>query len=133
MATHTDILLEEWKDIRETLRYFGNKRFAQLTVFIAVSGFMFDSFLKRPGLNRSWLVPGVGMVFGVLFIVMETSSVRYWRKFAERGKTIEQDIGHLELMSRFRPANRLFTSTNATYMVYLGVVLLWFFLLLTGM
>jgi hypothetical protein len=42
------ILIQEWKEIRETLRYFGNKRFAQLTVFIAANGFLLDSYLAAP-------------------------------------------------------------------------------------
>ena len=40
-----EILLEEWKEVRTTLRHFASKRFAQLTVFIAAAGFMFSELL----------------------------------------------------------------------------------------
>lgn len=42
-----EILLAEWKDVRESLRYFGNKRFAQITVFVAANGFLFNAVYKQ--------------------------------------------------------------------------------------
>lgn len=125
MDDKTQVLLEEWKEIRESLRYFGNKRFAQLTVFIAASGFMFENFLRNAHSAGSAFLPVVGVAVGALFVAMELSSVRYWTEFANRGKKIEQDIGYLELMTHYRPKQRIFSATNATYVIYVGVVLLW--------
>lgn len=122
MDESKQILLEEWKEIRESLRYFGNKRFSQLTVFIAVNGFMFDAFFKQP--NRLPLQI-VGVVIGFLFLVMEYSSVKYWSAFATRGEAIEKEIGHLQLMTKHRPHEKWMSATNATYIIYWGIVLLW--------
>ncbi len=74
----TEILVTEWPDIRDSLRAFGNKRFAQLTVFMAATGFMFDGFLKQTERAPRLALTIVGIVLGVLFLVMEISAVRYW-------------------------------------------------------
>ncbi len=131
MDDKTQQLLEEWKDIRETLRNFGNKRFAQLTVFIGVSGFMFDAFFKQGETPYRIALGLSGVVGSMLFLVMEYSSVLYWSKFAERGKTIEAETGAtLKLMTSYRPPERLFSATKAIYFLYVAVALLWGFTLL---
>ena len=102
-----EILLEEWKEVRTTLRHFGSKRFAQLTVFIAAAGFMFAELLKPAAPHPAVLV--VGIVLPLLFLLMELSSVRYFRAFARRGKEIERELPQLRLMSRARPKSDLAT------------------------
>ena len=69
-----EILLEEWKEVRTSLRHFGSKRFAQLTVFIAAAGFMFAELLKPAAPHPAVRV--LGIVFPLLFLLMEISSVR---------------------------------------------------------
>jgi hypothetical protein len=136
----TSLLLEEWKEIRESLRYFGNKRFAQLTVFIAASGFMLDAFLSRPALWPRLALSLVGLVLAALFLLMERSSVRYWKRFAERavgiewatdarlgnrGQRMDGPTNSLWLMRSYRPRPGPLSATTATYAVYWGVILLW--------
>lgn len=132
MDRETSLLLEEWKEIRETLRYFGNKRFAQLTVFIAASGFMLDAFLGRTDATTRLALSVVGVILAALFLVMELSSVAYWNRFADRGKEIERATGSLELMTSYRPQERILSATNATYALYGGVILLWLLALCFG-
>ncbi|MDR8389574.1 hypothetical protein NC796_00405 [Aliifodinibius sp. S!AR15-10] len=133
MNEKTKVLLEEWKEIRESLRYFGNKRFAQLTVFIAGSGFMFDAFFNQPDTMSNWVLPMLGFIFGVLFYLMERSSVDYWKKFVERSKKIEEEITYLRLMTDHRPSGRVFSATNATYFLYISISIIWIALLLLSL
>jgi hypothetical protein len=123
-----EILLEEWKDIRETLRYFGNKRFARLTVFLAAEGAAISAFLNAGSANRGHVFQVVGLLLAALFFIMELSSVNYWRQFAARAAEIEVKIGHLKLMTEDRQQKRgLWSATNATYLVYLLTALFWIF------
>lgn len=123
-----EILLEEWKDIRETLRSFGNKRFAQLTVFLAAEGAAISAFLNAGSANRSHVFQVAGLLLAALFFVMELSSVNYWRQFAARAAEIEVKIGHLKLMTESRQQKRgLWSATSATYLVYLLTALFWIF------
>ena len=67
-----EILLEEWKDIRETLRYFGNKRFAQLTVFLAAEGAAISAFLGAGHANPNRVFQIAGLLLAVLFFIIGT-------------------------------------------------------------
>ena len=123
-----EILLEEWKDIRETLRYFGNKRFARLTVFLAAEGAAISAFLNAGSANRSHVFQVAGLLLAALFFIMELSAVNCWRQFAARAAEIEGKIGHLKLMTEYRQQKRgLWSATNATYLVYLLTALFWIF------
>jgi hypothetical protein len=123
-----EILLEEWKDIRETLRYFGNKRFARLAVFLAAEGAAISAFLNAGSASRSHVFQVAGLLLAALFFVMELSSVNYWRQFAARAAEIEVKIGHLKLMTEYRQQKRgLWSATNATYLVYLLAAFFWIF------
>jgi hypothetical protein len=122
-----EILLEEWKDIRETLRYFGNKRFAQLTVFLVAEGAAISAFLKPTTTSHHHVFQIAGLILAVLFYMMERSFVRYWKKFAERGEAIESQLPQLELMTKYRPKEGSFGATSATYTVYFLVAVFWLF------
>ena len=119
------ILIDEWKEVRETIRYFGNKRFAQLTVFIAASGFLANAFFSQIDSDRRLALAIVGAVLSVLFAVMEYSSWKYWNAYAGRGVAIEGQLPPLELMSQHRPAEKVLSATCATFVVYFSVLALW--------
>ncbi|MCH9034962.1 MAG: hypothetical protein IID42_10735, partial [Planctomycetes bacterium] len=117
------ILLAEWKEIRESLRYFGNKRFAQLTVFLAAEGATINAFLS-PSEDLSRLVfQSAGLLLAVLFFVMELSSVTYWKDFAARGEEIETTLKLLKLMTKHRQSSGTDSATKATYFLYVSVAL----------
>ena len=119
------ILLAEWKEIRESLRYFGNKRFAQLTVFLAAEGATINAFLS-PSEDLSRLVfQSAGLLLAVLFFVMELSSVTYWKDFAARGEEIETTLKLLKLMTKHRQSSGTDSATKATYFLYVSVALFW--------
>jgi hypothetical protein len=123
-----EILVEEWKDIRASLRYFGNKRFAQLTVFLATTGFMFKYVLETQAIKCPVLLAATGAALGIAFFLMERRSVQYWEAFVNRGKEIETEIGDLRIMQT-RPERsgirKLLTGTYATYFIYLLAIVLW--------
>jgi hypothetical protein len=112
-----EILLTEWKEIRESLRYFGNKRFAQMTVFLAANALFFNAVYTGQGTLGRETVGIVGLAVAVLFLVLEYDSWRRWYRFAERGRRIEQQLVHLELIRYYRPASD--AATWAAYAFYL--------------
>ena len=92
-----EILLAEWKEIRESLRYFGNKRFAQMTVFLAANALFFNAVYTGQGTLGRAAAGIVGLAVAALFLVLEYDAWRRWYRCAERGRRIEQQLGHLEL------------------------------------
>ena len=122
----TEIRVTEWKDVRETLRYFGNKRFAQLTVFIAAQGAAITAYLNSGSGHRRYVFQLAGLLLAGVFFIMERSAVIYWTRFAARGEAIEKKVPQLKMMSRYRPKERgLSSATNATYLLYLCAALFW--------
>jgi hypothetical protein len=125
-----EILVEEWKEIRETIRYFGNKRFAQLTVFLAITGFALNAFGDRSISAPEWLIPTVGLTNALLFLCMEMSSNRYWTAFLKRGQEIEGELqGVIKMMSKSRPDPRFGgrdLGTAATLSLHYLVLVFWF-------
>jgi len=108
IPSRRQVLLEEWKDIRATLRYFGNKRFAQLTIFMAASGFMFKALVDRRQAftgGREYVLMSCGILLAMSFFVMELRFFQYWKFFADRGREIEEGVGDLELMRHYRPSS----------------------------
>jgi len=114
-------LLEEWKEIRESLRYFGNKRFAQLTVFIAATGFMLKALFDQTDQRSLLVVRIIGICLSILFFVMEKRTVEYIDAFVKRGEQIEDQLQHIQLIHK-RPKKRIVSGTIATYFLY-GLVL----------
>lgn len=113
--------LEEWKEIRESLRYFGNKRFAQLTVFIAATGFMLNALFDQTDQRSLFVVRIIGICLSILFFVMEKRTVEYIDAFVKRGEQIEVELQHIQLIHK-RPKKRIVSGTIATYFLY-GLVL----------
>ena len=82
------VLLEEWKEVRESLRYFGNKRFAQLTVYIATTGFLVGAHFGQTDLKLRLLLGIVGLLVAAHLpnakFMYESSAVEYQRNDASR-------------------------------------------------
>jgi hypothetical protein len=120
-----DILLAEWKEIRESLRYFGNKRFAQLTVFLAAQGATLAAFLNPGAVHHRVIFQITGLVLAGLFLMMEASSVRYRKAVTARGEAVETELTKLELMSKHQPKGRALGATTATCVLYCGTAIFW--------
>ncbi len=98
-----EILLTEWKEIRESLRSFGNRRFARLTVFLAANALLLNAVYSGPNALGRAAAGLVALVVALLFLVLEYDSWRRGNRFAERGRRIEQQLVHLELTRYYRP------------------------------
>jgi hypothetical protein len=119
-----EILLAEWKEIRESLRSFGNKRFTQLTVFIAATSFMVNALFGQSERTLLISLRIMGIALGILFLVMERRTVKYIRAFAKRGLEVEKELKHPKLNER-RPKDEFLSGTKAIYTLYWLVIGFW--------
>jgi len=116
-------LLTEWKAIREALLYFGNRRFAQFTVFMVASGFSFKNFLELDNkLFFQSIIVCLGLALTILFWQMEVLSVCRRDRFAGRAKDIEDQMDTIKLMRDRVREETINKEAKATYIVY-GLVL----------
>lgn len=126
----TTILLEEYKEIGANLRQYGNMRFAQLTLFVAVTGGLLAAlFSKDSSLSQCqrWGVEALGLVLTAAFWVMEERSTDWWNRYFNRALHIEAELGMGQYSGR--KAKTLISATQAVRMVFTITTLVWFVLL----
>lgn len=128
------ILLEEYKEIGANLRQYGNMRFAQLTLFVAVTGGLFAAiFSKDTGLSQcqKWAVEVFGLALTIAFWVMEKRSTDWWYRYFKHALHIESQLGMGQYSSGGKHA--LISATQAVHAVFVSVGVLWFGLLVTSL
>lgn len=128
------IFLDEYKEIGANLRQYGNMRFAQLTLFVAVSGgLLAANFSKNIDLSvcQKLVVEFFGLLLAVAFWVMEERSTDAWNRYFSRALQIERELG-MQQYSQRKPKT-LISATNAVRAVFALVVLAWFGLLVAGL
>ena len=122
---------EEYKDLSENMRHYANMRFAQLTLYFAVTaGLVTALFTVNPSLDHRirFVLKIVGIVLSAAFGVMEERAADYWHHFCRRAVEIEKLLGYKQYTKR--PAAKLFSATNATRVMIWGAMLAWFLALI---
>ncbi|WP_162085244.1 hypothetical protein [Sulfuriferula nivalis] len=127
------IFLEEYKEVGANLRQYGNMRFAQLTLFVAVTGgLLAANFSKDIGLSacQKLAVAFFGLLISMAFWVMEERSTDWWNRYYKRAEQIELELGMHQYLHR---KNRsILSATFAVRAVFAVVVMAWFGLLIAG-
>lgn len=117
---------DEYKDVSANMRQYGNMRFAQLTLFIALTAsLLMGLFTSNPAL--SFLVRFVlkigGLITTVVFWIMEERAADYWHHFRRRAVDLEKQLGYKQYSTR--PARTIVTATNAVRVFYSFMFLFW--------
>ena len=88
---------KEYLDLSANMRHYGNMRFAQLTIFIAITAallrFLFGSNSSLPCTTKQLLTWG-GLVITVTFLIMEITCTYLWTRFAKRAAELETKLGY---------------------------------------
>ena len=121
-----DHALEEYRQVNENLRFYGNLRFAQLTLFFVATGALLaaldGSIAVVPVLTSPVLAVG-GLILVLVFAILEQSAVKYWCHYRERAIHLEQRLG-LDQYSK-RPRGSFLNATNAVRLLFLSASALW--------
>jgi hypothetical protein len=121
---------DEYKDVSDNIRLFQNIRFAQLTVFIAVSATLIGVVFSSPSAISPPLMLLLklgGLLVTVLFWVLMERTMLYWRHFVSRAAELEELLGYKQYSTA--PQAGLITGTNAIRGFFIVVCLLWIALL----
>lgn len=117
---------EEYKDLSDNMRHYANMRFAQLTIFVALTGGLImvvfskdvpDSPLAKVVLKLT------GIFIAVMFWIMEERAADYWHHFRKRAVELEDLLGYRQYKDR--PTGKFLTATNASRAIYAGVIVFW--------
>ena len=118
----------------ELIRYYGNVRFATLTLFAAVVGGLlaisYASSTPLPKAIKTLLEVG-GVIVTAVFWIMELSAVFVWIHFAQRAAELESTHLEFRILSTMRGAPRFhfLPTTYAVSALYLASLLFWIYTL----
>jgi len=126
---------EEYKDVSDNMRHYANMRFAQMTLYFAVTaGLVTALFTVNPPLDDHRLrlaLKIIGVLASAAFGVMEERAADYWHHFRRRAVAIEELLSYEQYTNR--PAAKLFSATNAARVMVWGGVPLWLLAAICGM
>lgn len=134
MAANQDDSKDEYLDIGRNLRFYGNLRFAQLTLFFAITAALLTIiFAINPPLDdlARYIVKFVGLVITFLFWLIEQSSNRYWIYYINRAQVLEIDLGYFQYIGRNPKIRKqhwiwkYFNATNAVRGIFLMMFIFW--------
>ena len=119
--------LAEYEQLCENMRHYSNMRFAQLTLYFALTGGLI-AFLHGPdaptNIRTRVFFLFVGAVSAGAFAVMEDRATAYWHHFRQRAVDLEKVLGFSQFSTR--PTAVVFKSTYACRLLTWGGAILWF-------
>ncbi|MFC1967573.1 hypothetical protein ACFLV2_02940 [Chloroflexota bacterium] len=123
-----NIELEEYKEINNNVRFYGNMRFAQLTLFSAImAGLLTIIFNTQPpitALLKTVLEFG-GILLAIILLIMEERSTGYATKFINRLQELEKTLGFNQWQGRRIGTKAIISATNAVRFLYVAVIIFW--------
>ena len=125
---HSNNPEEEYRELNNNLRFYANMRFAQLTLFSAITAaFLTIIFTITPPLSestRSILKVG-GLISTIVLWVMEERSSGYGMHFYKRIVELEPLLGYKIWQGRKMRTKAIFSATNAVRVLYFFVAAFW--------
>ena len=119
-------LLAEYEQLCENIRHYSNMRFAQLTLYFALTGGLV-AFLSGPDApphsTIRLLFLTAGAVSAGAFGVMEERATAYWHHFLQRAEELEKPLGFSQFTTR--PKTRIFKATYACRVLIWGGASVW--------
>ena len=117
---------DEYLDASSNARQYQTIRFAQLTVYIALIGFIFNLLFSGSStvtsLVRTMLLAG-GLISTLLFWVHQERTMAYWNNFVNRAAELEEELGFKQY--RTRPPSGLISSFKAMRLFFLILSVFW--------
>lgn len=117
---------DEYKDLSDNMRNYVNVRFAQLTLFVAITAALVTiAFTSEPPVSDSmrFVLKIGGVITTVVFAIMEERAADYWHHYRRRAVELERELGYKQYSTR--PARRIMSATNAVRVFYICVFLFW--------
>jgi hypothetical protein len=119
-------LKDEYLDASANQRQFQTLRFAQITVFIAITGFLinllFNASIPVPTLERLALKTG-GLLVTFLFWIHQERVMAYWNHFVQRAAELEKELGFRQYSTR--PRAGIVSSFKAMRLFFIVFALFW--------
>lgn len=120
-------LKDEYLDVSENMRHYGNMRFAQLTLYVVITAaqlsILFNSDLTKPSFLICKLLELGGIIVTIVFFIMEERAVTYWDNYRIRGVDLESELGYQQFTNQ--PKRKMWTATNAVRGLFACIFIFW--------
>ena len=119
-------LKDEYLDASENIRHWNTLRFAELTIYIALTGALLTAIIREspplpPPVGAAAKI--AGLVVTILFFVLQERTMLYWYSFVRRAAELEKELGFQQYSTR--PSAGIISGRNAMRVFFLTMVLLW--------
>lgn len=117
---------DEYLDLSANLRHYMSLRFAQLTVYLTITGVLLNLLFTRReemGALLPIALKSGGLLVTILFWIHQERTTAYWNHFMRRAVELEQGLGYAQYSAR-PPAGWL-SSFKAMRALFLFMALFW--------
>lgn len=116
---------DEYSDASNNVRHWSTLRFAQLTIYIALSASLMNMAVSGGGSTpvARLLIKVAGLVVALVFWVLQERTMLYWNHFVRRAAELEPSLGFRQYSAR--PRAGVLSSTNAMRLFFVVIVLFW--------
>lgn len=117
---------DEYLDLSSNMRFYANIRFAQLTLFAAVTAALLTVAYGQespPAARAFCFIKVGGILASVIFFIMEERGTSYYFHFKQRAIELEKLLGYGQYTNI--PKRGVWTATNAARGFIIAVGLFW--------
>jgi hypothetical protein len=121
--------IEEYREVGENMRYWGNMRFVSMTVFIAIMAGLITALFQWGRAAGGTVTTAQisirlgGVLVTLLFWVMDERFLTHFIHFLRRGVALEKELGFQQYSTS--PPRGIFTARNAGRLLYLMFLSFW--------
>lgn len=123
---------DEYREASANLRHYSNLRFAQLTIFAAITAGLLYIFFHENNYSYSpfiHAIPAIGLVVVIVFLILELRILIYWDHHKNRTKDLERELGYDQYKTR--PEPRYIRGRFAIRLLFAGVSIFWVFIIVS--
>ncbi len=117
---------DEYLDASANQRQFQTIRFAQLTVYLALTGFLINLLFSHPESMTPLvriLLKSAGLITTLLFGVHQVRTEAFWSHFVRRAAELEEELGFKQYSTR--PRSGFISSFKAMRAFFIVLTLFW--------
>ena len=117
---------DEYLDASNNVRHYGTLRFAELTIYIAITAGLLTVTYGRPAPQVVVVSAGVkvaGLLVTTLFWILQERTMLYWYHFTNRAVELERDLGFKQYSTR--PPAGLLTGRNTLRAFFAVMAVFW--------
>jgi hypothetical protein len=117
---------DEYLDASANARHFQTLRFAELTIFIVMTGGLLNALFVRTAplpTHASAIIKLTGLLGTGLFLILEERTMLYWYNFVNRAAELEKELGFKQYS--MRPRAGLASGKNAVRLFFVILLLFW--------